>query len=205
MELGRGQITFLSWGDPVGVPVSRACPKGGAVHAKVTRCQREVSRGDSRRPMWPAKGTSKYVLSSAHVESFHRIVTLDLALAAVQWLESSRQRDELKLVLNRRMRTRMYTVVREAPRSNPGPCPDRDGYPLFHHASKISNSVRRDQCNQFNNDAYNHTFSHILNLCHHRKEQKQGSRESKYGKAGEGRTKYRRARESNHAKHREPK
>ena len=43
MELGQGQYAWLSFesvslirGDPIGVPVSRACPKGGAVHAGAT-------------------------------------------------------------------------------------------------------------------------------------------------------------------------
>lgn len=37
------------------------------------------------------------------------------AVTVIQWLESSRQRDDLKLVLNRRMRTRMYGGVGGVP------------------------------------------------------------------------------------------
>lgn len=43
-------------------------------------------------------------------------------VAVVQWLESARQREDLKLVFNRRMRIRMYGGV-GGPRSNPGPIP----------------------------------------------------------------------------------
>ena len=47
-----------------------------------------------------------------------------VALGATQWLRSLRQREDLKLVLNRRMRTRMYGGVGGS-RSNAGPIPIR--------------------------------------------------------------------------------
>ena len=53
-ELGRGQITTLIWGRSQGVPVSRACPKGGA-DAATCSVPREVSRGHSIRPTWSSK------------------------------------------------------------------------------------------------------------------------------------------------------
>ncbi len=48
-----GKVHVLIRGDLPDVPVSRACPKGGAVHAKATRCQAEVSRGQSTRSDTP--------------------------------------------------------------------------------------------------------------------------------------------------------
>ena len=45
-----------------------------------------------------------------------------VAVAVIQWLESSRQREDLKLVLNRRMRTRMYGGVGGVP-GNRAPIP----------------------------------------------------------------------------------
>ncbi len=43
------KVHVLIRGDLSDVPVSRACPKGGAVHAKATRCWAEVSRRHSTR------------------------------------------------------------------------------------------------------------------------------------------------------------
>ena len=48
-----GKVHVLIRGDLPDVPVSRACPKGGAVHAKATRCQAEVSRRHSTRSDTP--------------------------------------------------------------------------------------------------------------------------------------------------------
>ncbi len=47
------KVHVLIRGDLSDVPVSRACPKGGAVHAKATRCQAEVSRRHSTRSDTP--------------------------------------------------------------------------------------------------------------------------------------------------------
>ena len=79
------------------------------------------------------KGTSKYVLSLTQVEA-----SLDAtpptgghstpAFSTIQWLESWRQREDSKRVLNRRMRTRMYGGRRP---QQCGPYPDTDGYPPF--------------------------------------------------------------------------
>ncbi len=75
------------------------------------------------------KGTSKSVLLLAST-----VVCLqanspygdqsDRALAAIQWLESWRQREDLKLVFNRLVRIRMLGGVGGS-RSNPGPIPIR--------------------------------------------------------------------------------
>ena len=73
------------------------------------------------------KGTSKYVLSLTQVEASLDAVPPTggysaLALPTIQWLESWRQREDLKLVFNRRMRTRMYGGVGGV-RSNAAPIP----------------------------------------------------------------------------------
>ena len=47
------KVHVLIRGDLSDVPVSRACPKGGAVHAKATRCRTEVSRRHSTRSDTP--------------------------------------------------------------------------------------------------------------------------------------------------------
>ena len=48
-----GTVHVLIRGDLPDVPLSRACPKSGAVHAKATRCQAEVSRRHSTRSDTP--------------------------------------------------------------------------------------------------------------------------------------------------------
>jgi hypothetical protein len=73
------------------------------------------------------KGTSKYVLLLALTvvcsQASHRTVNNRFrALATIQWLESWRQREDLKLVFNRRMRTRMSGGVGGV-RSNAAPIP----------------------------------------------------------------------------------
>ena len=47
------KVHVLIRGDLSDVPVSRACPKGGAVHARATRCWAEVSRRHSTRSDTP--------------------------------------------------------------------------------------------------------------------------------------------------------
>ena len=100
-------------------PGSRACPKARAVHAQVTRCRLEVCRGHSIRPPWSSKArrerASTYPQSLAQEQTPYG--DLDAARQRIQWLESWRQREDLKLVLNRRMRTRMYGGVGGGPGS----------------------------------------------------------------------------------------
>ena len=62
----------------------------------------------------------------------------------IQWLESSRQREDLKLVFNRRMRTRMYGGVGGG-RSNADPIPIR--FVIRSHIT-FPDTVRASQCSE---------------------------------------------------------
>ena len=89
----------------------------------------EVSRGHSSRPPWLSKARRERASTCGVVS---RTASLGseppyggqsvAAVTVIQWLESSRQRDDLKLVLNRRMRTRMYGGVGGVP-GNRAPIP----------------------------------------------------------------------------------
>ena len=118
-------------GRSASVPVSRACPKGGATG--VTRLVRaEVSRGHSTDPPRPmetgrAEGNEqvRIAVSSPRHGFDHEPPYGDqsrVALLVIQWLGSKRQRGDLKLVLNRLVRTRMLGGVGGAP-GNRAPIP----------------------------------------------------------------------------------
>ncbi len=121
----------LIWGDPIGVPVSRACPKDGALHAQVIRCRSEVSRGNSSWPTWLAKARRERA-STYGRQLIRRLRAGEppsggqsvWALTIIRWLEPWRQRQDLKLVLNRRMRTRLSGGVGGGAEQS-APYPDR--------------------------------------------------------------------------------
>lgn len=105
-----------------GVPVRRACPKGGAIGGNVRSCREKsaesivVDRLGQRR----LEGSEQVRISgSSHrsIFGFERRMAFQstAALFVIQWLESLWQRKDAKLVLNRLVRTRMLVGVGEVP------------------------------------------------------------------------------------------
>ncbi len=113
-----GIVHVLIWGDPTGVPVSRACPKGGPCIRKLLGACRKSAEGivagprGQRRP----EGNEQVRVT---VVSRCRLLGDEppygdqsvAAIAVTQWLEFAWQHADLKLVLNRRMRNRMLGGV----------------------------------------------------------------------------------------------
>ena len=139
MELGQGQITCLRLEQSIedvpylgrsgSVWVSKAWPERRGDRGNPTRATRSQQRASysTHVVVEGLKGTSKYVSRSTRESQ-----SSDCAPPAggefsrrqrvIQWLESSRQREDLKLVFNRRMQTRMYGGAGGV-RSNAAPIP----------------------------------------------------------------------------------
>ena len=108
--------------------MSRACSKGGA--SGVTRLVRpEVSRGHSSGPAWSSKArrerASTVSVVSSHSSfsgSNHRTVVTH-SVFGHPWLESSRQRDDLKPQSTALVRSRMLRWCGRDPGSNRVPIP----------------------------------------------------------------------------------